>query len=252
MLDYSKGLGFMTISPDVLFSVAGFPVTNTVVSTVFVDVILAFVAFFVSKTASLKPTRFQNVLEIIVDYFHSTTSEIAGKKVDFIYPWVLTFFLFILISNFIGELPGFEEAFTVSTKNSQEVSLFRTVASDLNFTLAIAVISVVLAMLKSIKYIGIKGYISRFISFKMFPIFLFVGTLEFINEFTKVVGLSFRLFGNMFAGSSVIETVYHSIAFLIVPVPFVALELMIAVIQAMVFAMLTMAFMHIMTENADH
>ncbi len=82
----------------------------------------------------------------------------------------------------------------------------------------------------------------------MFPIFMFVGLLEFIGEFTKVISLSCRLFGNLFAGETVMSTVSSMFAFGL-PLPFMVLELMVAVIQAIVFAMLTMAFMSIMVEK---
>jgi F-type H+-transporting ATPase subunit a len=242
----------MTINPNTLFVAAGFPVTNTVIATLVTDIILIAIAFIIYKASRLKPGSFQNTIEIIVDYFYNMTNEIAGKKADFIYPWVLSFFLFILVSNLMGQLPGLEEAFVVLTKTSGEesVPLFRSAASDLNLTLALALISVGAATYMSIKYTGIKGYIMRFISFKIFPIFLFVGLLEFLNEFTKVISFSFRLFGNIFAGGNVIEAMYHDICPIGAPIPFMGLELMVAVIQALVFAMLTMAFMHIMTDSS--
>jgi F-type H+-transporting ATPase subunit a len=244
----------MQISPDVLCKIASFPITNTVLATLATDFILVIAAFAVCKVCALRPASFQNIIEIIIDYFYNTAEEIAGKKANFIYPWVVTFFLFILVSNIAGQLPGLEDAFEFFAKSpdrsEKEVSLFRSATSDLNLTLAFAVISVVVTNFMGIKHLGIKGYISKFISFKMFPILLFVGLLEFVNEFTKVISFSFRLFGNIFAGGSVMGAVYRDISGILAPVPFMALELMVAVIQALVFAMLTMSFMHIMTDSS--
>jgi F-type H+-transporting ATPase subunit a len=129
------------------------------------------------------------------------------------------------------------------------VPLLRAATSDLNLTLALAVTSVVTTHLLSIKHTGVKGYLTRFFSFKMFPIFLFVGILEFVNELAKFISFSFRLFGNIFAGEKVMATMYRMCSFGL-PLPFIVLELMVAFIQAIVFAMLTMAFMHIMTEQS--
>ena len=179
-------------------------------------------------------------------YFYNSTKDVSSK-VKVIYPWVITFFLFIVIANLLGQFPGFESIRFI-TSNGENVPLFRTATSDLNVTLAFAVISIFMCHFYSIKYTGVKSYISRFITFKMFPIFMFVGLLEFIGEFTKVISLSCRLFGNLFAGESVMSTVSSMCAFGL-PLPFMCLELMVALIQAIVFAMLTMAFMSIMIEK---
>jgi F-type H+-transporting ATPase subunit a len=96
----------------------------------------------------------------------------------------------------------------------------------------------------SITTIGIKDYIGRFISLN--PIYLFVGLLEIVSEITKVISLSFRLFGNIFAGEIVLGTVSTIFAF-IFPLPFLMLEVIVGLIQALVFGMLTMAFMAILT-----
>jgi F-type H+-transporting ATPase subunit a len=240
----------MQISPEILFSIAGFPVTNTVIATVITDIVIIALVFIVSKTVALKPDSTQNAVESIIDYFRETTEEIAGERASFIYPWVLSFFLFILISNLIAQFPGFESIrFQTSASEHHGVPFLRAATSDLNFTLALAVISVVVTHYFSIKHTGIKAYFTRFITFRMFPIFLFVGILEFVNEITKLISFSFRLFGNIFAGERVMSTMYGLFPFGL-PLPFIVLEIMVALIQAIVFAMLTMAFMHIMTDKS--
>jgi F-type H+-transporting ATPase subunit a len=240
----------MQVSPETLFSIAGFPVTNTVIATIITDIVIIALVLIVGRVVTLKPSSIQNVVEAIVDYFRETTEEIAGERASFIYPWVLSFFLFILISNLLAQFPGFESIrFQTSTSKHHEVPFLRAVTSDLNFTLALAVISVVATHYFSIKYTGIKAYFTRFITFKMFPIFLFVGILEFVNEITKLISFSFRLFGNIFAGERIMSTMYELFPFGL-PLPFIILEIMVSFIQAIVFAMLTMAFMHIMTDKS--
>ena len=238
----------MTLAPSILFHIGTFPVTNTLVTTVVVDIVIIALVIAFNRCLSLYPKGVQNFLEMLYEYFYSATKEVSNK-VEVIYPWVTTFFLFIVISNLMGQFPGFESIrFYAAGSGEEGVPLFRTATSDLNVTLAFAVISIFMCHFYSIKYTGIKGYVSRFITFKMFPIFLFVGLLEFIGEFTKVISLSCRLFGNLFAGESVMGTVSSICAFG-VPLPFMMLELMVAVIQAIVFAMLTMAFMSLMVEK---
>ncbi|MDR0978300.1 MAG: F0F1 ATP synthase subunit A [Endomicrobium sp.] len=240
----------MQIGPDVLFNIAGFPVTNTVTATLITDAVLIILVLIVSKTAALKPGKIQNVVEAVSDYFRESAEDIAGDRAYFIYPWVVSFFLFILISNLAAQIPGFESIRFLSARDSQSVALFRAATSDLNLTLALAVTSVVTTHCLSIKHTGIKSYISRFITFKMFPVAMFIGILEFANELAKFVSFSFRLFGNIFAGERVMATMYSLCPFGL-PLPFIGLELMVAVIQAIVFSMLTMTFMHVMT-NKSH
>lgn len=238
----------MSLAPGILFHIGSFPVTNALVTTLLIDLIIVALVVLFRISFSLYPKGIQNCLEMLYEYFYDSTKEVSNK-VNIIYPWVTTFFIFIVISNLLGQFPGFETIrFFAAGSGEEGVPLFRTATSDLNVTLAFAVISIVMCHFYSVKYTGIKGYIGRFISFKMFPIFMFVGLLEFIGEFTKVISLSCRLFGNLFAGETVMGTVSSMFAFGL-PLPFMVLELMVAVIQAIVFAMLTMAFMSIMMEK---
>ncbi|MDR1400969.1 MAG: F0F1 ATP synthase subunit A [Endomicrobium sp.] len=239
----------MQIKPDVLFLVVNFPVTNTIIATIISDIVIILFILVVNRTISLKPNPLQNATELIVDYFVKTTKEIAGERASFIYPWVLSFFILILTSNLIAQLPGFESIiFKTSISKSHKVSFLKAASSDLNLTLAFAVTSVVLTHYLSIRCTGIKAYFARFITFRVFPIFLFVGILEFSNEITKIISFSFRLFGNISSGEKIITTMYNIFSFGL-PLPFMLLELLVAIIQAMIFAMLTMVFMHVMTDK---
>ncbi|MDR1259892.1 MAG: F0F1 ATP synthase subunit A [Endomicrobium sp.] len=240
----------MHLRPEVLFFVAGFPITNTVVATIITDVIIIMIVVILSKVIAIAPGNIQNVIETVVDYFNKTAEEIAGERAVFIYPWITSFFIFILISNLVAQFPGFETIkFRPTFNDGNEVSFFRAATSDLNVTLALSVISIIVTNYLGIRYKGIKAYARRFLSFKIFPVFLFVGILEFTNEFTKIISFSFRLFGNILAGEKVLMTMYKllPIGF---PLPFMMLELMVAIVQAVVFSMLTMVFMHIMTDKS--
>ena len=117
-------------------------------------------------------------------------------------------------------------------------------------TLSLALISVITTHFFAIKYLGFKNYLKKWFSLEMFGVFLFVGLLELVSEFTKIVSLSFRLFGNIFAGEVVLSTVSNIFAF-IVPLPFYFLELIVAFVQAAVFMMLTLVFMVLLTEKHE-
>ena len=136
------------------------------------------------------------------------------------------------------------------------VPLLRGATSDINVTLALAIISVVATHMLSIQLTGFNDYISRFLSFN--PVNLYVGLLELVAEFTKVISLSFRLFGNIYAGEVALHTISNLAAFL-APLPFLLLESIVSIVQALVFSILTLVFMSVLTtphhvheEGASH
>ena len=136
----------------------------------------------------------------------------------------------------LKEVVGHEEVF---------VPLFRSTNSDLNMTLALGLISVIATQIFGISALGFFTHFSRFISFKT-PIRFFTGILELVAEIAKVVSFSFRLFGNIFAGEVLLVVVFFLVP-LIVPLPFMVMEIFVGFIQALVFAMLTLVFLTIAT-----
>jgi F-type H+-transporting ATPase subunit a len=229
--------------PETLFSISGLHVTNTLLATLVVDIVILLLIILVRRRLSLFPGKFQAVVESIVEYLRNTTEQVAGGRTSLIFPWVAVFFLYITLSNLIGLLPGFG---TIGfTRGGGYVPLLHVSTSDLNVTLALAVVSVVATNVIAIRTVGLKMYLMRF--FALNPLLLFVGLLELLQELTKFVTFSFRLFGNISAGEAVLGTMSALLAF-IVPVPFLAFELLVAVIQGLVFSLLTMAFMTMLTE----
>jgi F-type H+-transporting ATPase subunit a len=246
-------------APNILFQIGSFPITNTVLNTLFVDSLLVGTSVYVGTHIKKIPGKLQNLLELIISTFYDLTESVAGKNVTKIFPWFMSFFFFILIANWTGLLPGAESIGMKEVVDGKTdiISLFRNATSDLNVTLGLALISLFMTHYLSIKTIGIKDYLSRFFSFN--PIFLFVGLLEIVSEFTKIISLSFRLFGNIFAGELVLKTVSGIFAF-VFPLPFMFLEIIVGLVQALVFGMLTMVFMSVMMtphheeshENSKH
>jgi len=227
---------------ETIAQIGQFPITNTLLDTIIVDGLIIGGVFSL-KNVKMVPNMFQNVAEIAIDGFYNLTESISPKHVDKIFPYFMSFFVFILVANWSGLIPGFGG--TIFVKHGEEsIPLLRAATSDINTTLALALISAVATHVMSIAVVGIKDYALRYLSIN--PLYLFIGVLEIISEFTKVISLSFRLFGNIFAGEVLIGTISNMFAFLL-PLPFLTLEIIVGLVQSLVFSMLTMAFMAILT-----
>lgn len=230
------------LAAETLITIGRLPITNTLLHTVMVDAVLIGGAYYISRHIQTVPGLVQNAAETVAEMFYNIIASVSKDNVQLIFPYVVSFFLFILVANWTSLLPGFGSISYI--KGEEHIHLFRGATSDLNVTLALALVSIVVTHAMSIRVTGIKDYLSRF--FSLNPILLAIGLLEIVSEFTKVVSLSFRLFGNVFAGEQVLATVSELLAF-IFPLPFLMLEIIVGVVQALVFAMLTMAFMAIFT-----
>lgn len=236
-----------SLQPELITEIAGFPVTNTIIATIAVDAILLFFLYKAAKSISVKPHGgVQSFVEPAFSYMYSLTEQISGSRTAKIFPWFATFFIVIFVTNLFGLLPGITAVgiFEHDHGETHLVPLFRAATTDFNMTLALGTVSVVATHLLTISTVGITGYLKKFLSFN--PVNLFIGLLEFILEFVKIVSLSFRLFGNIFAGEVVLVTIAGLFAFL-APLPFIMLETIIALVQALVFAMLTMVFMAVLS-----
>lgn len=239
-----EGAHAIVLAPEVLGYIGPLPVTNTLMVSWSVVGLLIIAAVFVRLNLKKIPTGFQNFMELIIETGYNTVQDLAHSKAKTFFPWVMTFFLFILVANLFGLFPGFV---TITYKH---FPLLRSINSDLNMTLSLALISVIITHFYAIKFLGFKAYLKKWFSLEMFGVFLFVGLLELVGEFTKIVSLSFRLFGNIFAGEVVLGTVSSIFAFF-VPLPFYFLELIVAFVQAAVFMMLTLVFMVLLSEKHE-
>lgn len=234
-----------SFTPETIFQIGLLPITNTILGTLLVDAIIIGGTFYLAKKITLIPNNFfQNAIESIIETFYSLTESVAQHAASKIFPYFMSFFLFILLANWSSLIPG------VGTIGFREhgklIPLLRGTTTDLNTTLGLALISAFATHMLSIKTIGIKNYFGRY--FSLNPINLFIGILEIISEITKVISLSFRLFGNIFAGEVVLLTVSSIFAF-VFPLPFLLLEVIVGMVQALVFSMLTMVFMAILTTS---
>lgn len=247
----------ISVAAEEITYLMGLSITNSLFTSFIVMIVLIYLAIKVnsqkpkSTSKTTKRSTLYLVFEMIIEGFYNFFKNIAGERTDKLFPLLLTFFLFILFGNWIGLLPGVGSiGFWEHTDHGEIfVPLFRGPNADLNTTLALSLISVSITQYLSVKTLGIKNYISRFINIRN-PIKFFVGILELISEFAKVLSFSFRLFGNIFAGEVLLMVMIFLIP-LFVPIPFLALEVFVGFIQALVFTMLTTIFVVVATEHHE-
>lgn len=238
----------IVLAPEVLIQAGPLPITNTLIMSWVAMAILVIFGYLAGRHLKAIPTGLQNFVESFLEPAYNLVHDLAQEKTKIFFPIVMTFFLFIILSNWMGLLPGFgtigfnrvEDGHTVF------VPIFRAMSSDLNMTLGLALISAGLTHFFAVKYLGFGGYLKKW--FSLNPILLFVGILEIVSEFTKVFSLSFRLFGNIFAGEEVLKTISGLFAF-IAPLPFLGLEIIVGFVQAAVFMMLTLVFMVLLSDK---
>lgn len=230
----------ISLRAEEIFSVAGFPVTNAVLLSTIVLILLTVLAVMLRSRLALIPGAVQNVFEMVLEGALGLMESVLGsrKQSEKYLPLVFTVFLFVLFSNWFGLLPGVG---SVMVRHGEEsVPLLRSPGSDLNFTLALALIVVTLVNILGGAAVGFKKRLSVFFNFKG-PIDFFIGILELISEFAKIISFSFRLFGNVFAGEVLLAIMAFLVPYL-VPLPFMFLEIFVGFIQAFIFGMLTLVF----------
>lgn len=189
-----------------------------------------------SKEIKMIPQGLQNFVEAILEALLNFMESVVGEKAREFLPLLATFFIFILLGNWSGLLPGINTIGFYTYEHGEKIFIpfFRGITADLNTTFALAIVSVVALHYYSLKHLGAKKYFTfRFIN----P----VGILESMADIAKVLSFSFRLFGNIFAGE-VLLTVIAFLMPLAVPLPFIGLEIFVGFIQALIFTMLSLIF----------
>lgn len=233
----------ISITPEPIAHILGLPITNSLITSWAVVALLSLgVYFFVYRKIKPVPGRVQNIAELAIEKLLDFMETVSGDReiARRYFPVVATIFLFVLSSNWIGILPGVGAVGFFESANGKEnfVPLFRSVNSDINMTLALSLIVVTLSHIFGFIFTGVKGHLGKFLSFKS-PIAFFTGALEIIGELSKILSLSFRLFGNVFAGEVLLAIVGFLIPYL-APVPFLGMEIFVGFIQALIFAVLAM------------
>lgn len=262
----------ITIAPEVI--IPGTWITNTLLCTWICIICLLAVLYFGTRRQDLIPSGLQNAVEWLVEFLQNLVEGVAGKeKGKKFFPLVSTFFIFILFCNVLDIIPGVDTLGTINTEkagaNIHGPFLFgdasnlitpwlRPPTTDLNLTLAMALVSVVVTQILGFSMLGFKEQISKYLNFKaikekggMGIVDVLVGLLEVISELGRLISFSFRLFGNIFAGS-VLLSVFAYLLPVVADIIFIPFELFVAVIQAFVFAFLTLLFMQIGTTSHSH
>lgn len=239
----------ISLKAEEIFHIGAFPVTNSLLLSFLVLVVLSAVALLTRKKYALVPGPVQNMMEAAVEGILSLMDGVLGDrhKSERYLPLIGTIFIFILFSNWFGLLPGVG-SFVVHEAGGETAPLLRAPSADLNFTLALAIIAVLAVNLFGAVAIGFGKHMKKFINFKG-PIDFFIGILELVSEIAKMVSFSFRLFGNVFAGEVLLTIIAFLVPYLI-PLPFLFMEIFVGFIQAFIFTMLSIVFVGIAT--SDH
>lgn len=233
----------------------GIPITNTLITSWGVMLILATLAFFVGRNAHLIPgkiqTTFETLFSFVLEYMEQTleNKKLAAK----FFPFIMTLFLFIFTANVLEFTPGIGSIgwFTESHGHTEFTPLLRSVNTDLNVTLALAIIAFLVIEITGVVVIGFLKYAGKFVNFKSL-IGFFIGIIELFSEIARLISFSFRLFGNIFAGEVLIVVIMFFIPYLL-PVPLMLFEVFVGLIQAAIFSLLTLFFIKIaITPVADH
>lgn len=238
----------ISIQAEKIGEIFGLPFTNSIFTTWLVMIILIAGGFLLTRKLELIPGNVQSFIEIVIEGLYNLFASITGDKVKRFFPLLATLFIFIIAANWIGLLPGFG---TIGIIEHEEfIPLFRGATADLNTTIALAIIAVLSIQYYGFKDLGFKAQIGKYINLKN-PIYFFVGILEIISEFSRLISFAFRLFGNIFAGE-VLLTIVAFLIPVIAPLPFLALEVFVGFIQALVFAMLTAVLLNVATSHEAH
>lgn len=262
----------ISISAETVAHIGPLPISNSMLTSIVVSVFIVGFALLIKNSLATKGkiSRLQALGELIVEIFYNLCMDITSsvKRTRLFAPLILSFFLFILLNNWAGLIPGvgtigFNEHETVKAeevKTSESTTVepeakteekkselvfvpyFRAATADLNTTLALAAVSVFLTQYYGFSALGLS-YLKKYFNFES-PIMVFVGLLELILEFAKIVSFAFRLFGNIFAGEVLLSVMMFLVP-VIVPMPFYGLELFVGAIQALVFSMLTLVFFNL-------
>ncbi len=243
----------ISVAAEKIFNIGPIPITNSMLTSFIAILILAVAAIITGKNFKRLPTGVQNVLEMVYEMFENLAVEIIGEKGKTYVPLIVTFFLYIISSNWISLIPGVGSIGLNTIENGQKVfvPLFRGGNADLNTTLALALISVVATQFYGISASGIKNHLKHFIN-----------PLEIVSEVSKIFSFGFRLFGNIFAGevlllvgaTILVIMTRQSSALMGIPggilqAPFYLFEVFVGFIQAFIFAVLSLVFISIYVQH---
>ncbi len=262
-----------------LFGNASLPITNSMVYGWVTVIVICLLVQIGTRRMTEVPTGIQNVIEALIEGWDSLCGVILEPKVSrWVFPVAVTFFVFALVSNLLGLLPGVGSiGYGVPAAHGAQFSslpfaiehaerpLFRPPTADANLTVVMALIFLVMSFVWGVRYNGPLGLLKHVFGVKVdsnkwvYPLlvlmFLFVGVMETLSiVFVRPLALAVRLYGNIYAGESLLAMMMATKPFilgLLISLPFYFFELFVAIVQAFVFAMLTLAFVGTLCSHAD-
>ncbi len=242
----------IALAAERLGSVFGVPITNTLLTAWVVMTLLLVAGYLIGRRVRLIPGKVQSAFEMLFEFILGYMEETLGSRALAVrfFPLIVTLFLFIFTANLFEFLP-FMEALRV-TVHGESVPLLRSINTDLNLTLALALIAFLTIEVTGVVILGFLKYWSKFVNLKGGVLGFIIGLIEFVSNLARLISFSFRLFGNIFAGG-ILLAVAAAFVPLILPVPIMLFETFVGLIQAAIFALLTLAFIKIaITEQHGH
>lgn len=265
------------------------PITNALIMTILVDLLLVLTIIFGARNLKLIPTGFQNVIESIVEGFYNFAVGVDRRNVAKFFPLPATIFLFFVVGNLFALTPGVgsigmcvphEELHAttpapthaespISPIEAEEnpspvfsglpgyceaghliIPFLRAPAADLNVTLAFALVAVFMVEYFGFQALGI-GYLTKFFNFREGFIPAYIGIIELVSEVMRIIAFAFRIFGNIFGGEVILVVMAFLFPYLL-PLPFYGFEVFVALIQAVIFAVLTLVFFSLAVQAHGH
>lgn len=246
-MEEGESLVHVSIAAEPLFQIGPLAFTNSMVGALLTTAVLLAATVYVSRRGTLVPGRLQALVEMPVEWVAGTVRSGDPVRWAGYVALIIAIFMTVLVANWIGLLPGVGTiGITVESDHGETfVPLIRPAAADLNFTLGLAIVSFVTFVSFGLRVRGVGGYLKellgepRYLSPLMFPVHL-------ISELSRLISLSMRLFGNVFAGEVLLATMLALVP-IFVPAIFLGLEALFGLVQALVFALLTMTYVLLAT-----
>ncbi len=249
----------ISLAAEPIFHIGQFPVTNTLLVSSFITLFLVFLSLAIRRSIREIPSKLQNAAEIVIEMLFGMIDGVTQDraKTEKFFPVVASIFIAVIAANWVELVPGLGSIGLWEVHEGHEILIpfIRSSSADLNFTAAIAIFSLLSVQVFGISALGMRGHAGKFLVApwkKPYFIGTFVGILELVSEFSKIISFTFRLFGNIFAGEVLLMVVGTLVPY-IVPLPFLLLEIFVGFVQALVFSMLTLVFLAGATvSHADH
>ncbi|OGI71492.1 ATP synthase F0 subunit A [Candidatus Nomurabacteria bacterium RIFCSPHIGHO2_02_FULL_37_45] len=262
----------ITLFAEPIFHYKDFTITNALFTSWFAVAIIIVISLVLRSKLRVIPGKIQNLFEIIVESALGLCDQVTNSRALSlrIFPIAISVFFFILLNNWLGILPlGGFGIIETGDHGMAFIPYLRGGTADINTTIALAVMAVIGANIFGVFSIGLWKTFNKYVNLKVLggiftkvrheptiiivaPITFFVGLIEIVGEFAKIASLSFRLFGNVFAGEVLLVSMAALVAY-IIPIPFLFLELLVGIIQALIFSILLVVYFTIgATDHEEH